>query len=71
IVEREGLAQVSDDSAIRAVCQKIVDANPNEVASYKGGKVSLIGWFVGQVMKEMRGKADPQAARRIMEELLG
>jgi aspartyl-tRNA(Asn)/glutamyl-tRNA(Gln) amidotransferase subunit B len=71
IVESEGLAQVSDDSAIRAVCQKIVDANPNEVTSYKGGKVSLIGWFVGQVMKEMRGKADPQAARRIMEELLG
>jgi aspartyl-tRNA(Asn)/glutamyl-tRNA(Gln) amidotransferase subunit B len=71
IVESEGLAQVSDDSAIRAVCQKIMDANPNEVASYKGGKVSLIGWFVGQVMREMRGKADPQAARRIMEELLG
>ncbi len=71
IVESEGLAQVSDDSAIRAVCQKIVDANPNEVASFKGGKVSLIGWFVGQVMREMRGKADPQAARRILEELLG
>jgi aspartyl-tRNA(Asn)/glutamyl-tRNA(Gln) amidotransferase subunit B len=71
IVESEGLAQVSDDSAIRVVCQKIIDANPNEVASFKGGKVSLIGWFVGQVMREMRGKADPQAARRIMEELLG
>ncbi len=70
IVENEGLAQVSDDAAIMTVCQKIVGANPDEVISYKTGKVSLIGWFVGQVMKEMRGKADPQAARRILEDLL-
>jgi len=41
-------------------------ASPNETASYKAGKVTLIGWFVGQVMKEMRGKADPQMARKIM-----
>ncbi len=70
IVEMEGLAQVSDDAAIRSVCQKVVDASPAEVSSYKAGKVSLIGWFVGQVMKEMRGKADPQTARKILEELL-
>lgn len=70
IVEKEGLAQVSDDAAILTVCQKIVNASPAEVDSYKAGKVSLIGWFVGQVMKEMRGKADPQAARRILEDLL-
>jgi aspartyl-tRNA(Asn)/glutamyl-tRNA(Gln) amidotransferase subunit B len=70
IVEDEGLAKVSDDSAIRDVCAKIMAANPNETASYKAGKVTLIGWFVGQVMKEMRGKADPQIARKIMEEIL-
>jgi aspartyl-tRNA(Asn)/glutamyl-tRNA(Gln) amidotransferase subunit B len=70
IVEEEGLAQVSDDSAIREVCAKIMAASPNETASYKAGKVTLIGWFVGQVMKEMRGKADPQIARKIMEEVL-
>jgi len=70
IVEEEGLAQVSDDSAIRDVCAKIMAASPNETASYKAGKVTLIGWFVGQVMKEMRGKADPQIARKIMEEML-
>jgi aspartyl-tRNA(Asn)/glutamyl-tRNA(Gln) amidotransferase subunit B len=71
IVEDEGLAKVSDDSAIRDVCAKIMAASPTETAAYKSGKVTLIGWFVGQVMKEMRGKADPQIARKIMEEVLG
>ena len=66
----EGLAQVSDDSAIRAVCEEVLAENPNEVAAYKGGKVTLIGWFVGQVMKKMRGKADASLARTILEELL-
>ncbi len=71
IVEAEGLAQVSSDEAIRAVCQEVLDENPKEVESYRGGKVTLIGWFVGQVMKKMRGKADPALARKILEELLG
>jgi aspartyl-tRNA(Asn)/glutamyl-tRNA(Gln) amidotransferase subunit B len=70
IVQEEGLAQVSDDSAIRAVCAKIIEASPNETAAYKAGKTTLVGWFVGQVMRDMRGKADPQMARKIMEEML-
>ncbi len=70
IVKAEGLGQVSDNSAIREVCQKIIDNNPAEVESFRGGKDSLIGWFVGQVMREMRGKADPQMARQILGELL-
>jgi len=70
IVEAEGLGLVSDDSAIRTACQEVINENPNEVNAYKGGKVTLIGWFVGQVMKKMRGKADPQVSRRILEELL-
>lgn len=70
IVEREGLAQVSDDSAIRQICQELINESPNEAASYKAGKVTLIGWFVGQVMKKMRGKADPMIARQVLEELL-
>ncbi len=44
--------------------------NPKEVESYRAGKDSLIGWFVGQVMREMRGKADPGMARDVMETLL-
>jgi len=71
IVEAEGLAQVSDDSAIRTVCAEVMDENPDEVAAYRGGKEGLIGWFVGQVMRKMRGKADPKLAREILEEVLG
>ena len=70
IVNEEGLAKVSDDSAIRAVCQEVLAESPNEVAAYRGGKVTLIGWFVGSVMKKTRGKADAALARSILEELL-
>ena len=70
IVAAEGLGKVSDDSAIRAVCLEVMAESPKEVESYKAGKVTLIGWFVGQVMKKMRGKADPTLARTILEELL-
>jgi aspartyl-tRNA(Asn)/glutamyl-tRNA(Gln) amidotransferase subunit B len=70
IVQAEGLGKVSDDAAIRTVCQEIMAESPKEVASYKSGKVTLIGWFVGQVMRKMRGKADATLARTILEELL-
>ena len=43
---------------------------PGEVAAYRGGKVGLMGWFVGQVMKKMQGKADAQKARAMLEEML-
>jgi aspartyl-tRNA(Asn)/glutamyl-tRNA(Gln) amidotransferase subunit B len=70
IVEAEGLAKVSDDSALRAAAESIVAENPKEVESYKSGKVGLMGWFVGQLMKKMGGKADAPKARAIFEELL-
>jgi aspartyl-tRNA(Asn)/glutamyl-tRNA(Gln) amidotransferase subunit B len=70
IVQAEGLGKVSDDAAIRAVVEQVLAESPNEVASYKSGKVTLMGWFVGQVMKKMRGKADPQLARQILEKML-
>ncbi len=71
LVEDEGLARVSDDAAIRAVCVEVLAESAKEVEAYKGGKVTLIGFFVGQVMKKMRGKSDPTLARQILEELLG
>ena len=52
------------------MCQEVLAEAPNEVAAYKAGKVTLIGWFVGSVMKKMRGKADAALARTILEELL-
>ena len=70
IVDEEGLGKVSDDSSIRVFCQEVIAENPKEVIFYRGGKDTLIGWFVGQVMKKMQGKADPGKARKIMEELL-
>ena len=67
IVQAEGLGKVSDDSAIRSICQEVLAESPKEVASYQSGKVTLIGWFVGQVMRKMRGKADAALARTILE----
>lgn len=71
IVKIEGLGLVSDDTAIRTVIEGILANNPNEVQAYKDGKESLMGWFTGQVMREMRGKADPKTAQEILKELLG
>ena len=70
LVEEQGLAQVSDEDAIRAVCQKVIDANPAEVEAYRSGKDTLMGWFVGQVMRETKGKADAKTAGSILKELL-
>ncbi|HSO28014.1 MAG TPA: Asp-tRNA(Asn)/Glu-tRNA(Gln) amidotransferase subunit GatB [Anaerolineales bacterium] len=70
IVEAEGLAQVSDQDAIREICAAALAENPEQVQSYKDGKTSLIGWFVGQVMRASRGKADPNLARAMLEQML-
>ncbi len=70
LVAEEGLARVSDDGAIRAVVEQVIAESPNETAAYKGGKLGLMGWFVGQVMKKMQGKADAQKARALLEEML-
>ena len=71
IVEKKGLSQITDTSAIKEICQKVVDANPNQVAAYKGGKVQLFGFFVGQVMKETKGRANPQVVNQLLKEILG
>lgn len=70
LVEAEGLAQVADEAAIMAVARQVVEANPEQVATYRGGKTSIIGWFVGQVMRETGGKANPQLAKQALEDLL-
>jgi aspartyl-tRNA(Asn)/glutamyl-tRNA(Gln) amidotransferase subunit B len=70
LVEEGGLAQVSDEDAIRAVCQQIIDTHPAEVEAYRGGKDTLLGWFVGQVMRETKGKADAKTANAILKDLL-
>ena len=71
IVEDDGLAQVSDEGELRSVAQRILEDNPQQAEAYKGGKSGLIGWFIGEMMKETKGQADPKAAKAIFEELLG
>lgn len=70
IVEEEGLAQLSDKAAIQAICAEIIRENPGQVEQYQAGKKELLGWFIGQVMAKTQGKADPQAARTAIQELL-
>jgi len=70
IVEKEGLAQVSDDSALRPILEAIIARSPDQVETYKAGKTSIVGWFVGQAMRETGGKANPQMVKALLEELL-
>lgn len=71
IVEKQGLGVISDEGAIKEICQKVVDNNPGQVAAYKGGKQQLFGFFVGQVMKETKGRANPQTVNQLLKDLLG
>lgn len=70
IVEKKGLSQISDEGAIKEIVQKIIEANPAQVEAYKGGKTNLLGFFVGQVMKETQGRANPQTVNKFVKELL-
>jgi aspartyl-tRNA(Asn)/glutamyl-tRNA(Gln) amidotransferase subunit B len=71
IVASESVALVSDAGLIEETCKKVVAAHPDEVARYRGGQSKLLGFFVGKVMKEMGGKANPKTANEIMQKLLG
>jgi aspartyl-tRNA(Asn)/glutamyl-tRNA(Gln) amidotransferase subunit B len=70
IVERKGLSQITDESAIKELVQKVVDSHQNEVEAYKNGKTNLLGFFVGQVMKETKGRANPKTVNKFLNELL-
>ena len=71
IVEEKGLVQVSDAGALEAEVDAVLAANPDEVAAYKGGRKKLMGFFVGQVMKATRGKANPRLVNEILGKKLG
>ncbi len=70
IVEEKGLKQVTDTGAIEVVVDKVIAENPDKVSAYKGGKNGLMGWFVGQVIKESKGKANPQIVNQLLTEKL-
>lgn len=71
IVEERGMKQVSDTGAIEAVVDGVIASNPDEVARYKEGNTKLIGFFVGQCMKEMRGQGNPKIINQILAKKLG
>ena len=70
IIEGRGLRQITDASAIEAVVDSVIAAHPGQAAEYRAGKDKLIGFFVGQVMKDTRGKANPAEVNRILRERL-
>lgn len=70
IVEELGMAQVSDETELKALILGIIEANPGQVAKYREGKTQLLGFFVGEAMKASKGRANPKVAATIIRELL-
>lgn len=71
VVQEKGLAQISGRDALARIVEEILAANPEQVAKYREGKETLLQWFVGQVMRATRGKANAQVAMTLLQEKLG
>ena len=70
IVKEKGLIQITDQAVLQEIAQKIIESYPKEVEQYKAGKEKLLGFFVGQMMKQTKGKANPQLVNKIFKKLL-
>ena len=70
IIKEKGLVQISDTGAIEAAIDRVIAANPSQVADYKAGKVKLLAFFVGQVMKETKGQANPGLVNELVRKKL-
>ncbi|MDQ3341404.1 MAG: Asp-tRNA(Asn)/Glu-tRNA(Gln) amidotransferase subunit GatB [Myxococcota bacterium] len=71
VVERKGVRQISDENVLSAVVDKVVEANPKQAESYRAGKDQLFGFFVGQVLKETQGRANPVLTSDLLRKKLG
>jgi len=71
IVKEKGLIQVSDESEIEKAIDDVLAKNPGEVGRFRAGEEKLIGFFVGQVMKMMKGKANPKVLNDLLKKKLG
>ena len=69
-IEKMGVEQVSDEGEIEELINRVLQQNPKMVEDYKNGKEKLFGFFVGQVMKESKGKANPQIVNKILKDKL-
>ncbi len=70
VIRRLGLVQVSDEESLMTIIAKIMEGNPKQVAEYRSGKEKVLGYFVGQVMKETKGQANPGVLNRLLREKL-
>ena len=70
IVEEKGLKQITDTGAIEAIVDALIADNQGQVDAYRGGKTGLFGWFVGQVMKQTQGKANPGVVNQLLKSKL-
>jgi aspartyl-tRNA(Asn)/glutamyl-tRNA(Gln) amidotransferase subunit B len=70
MIDKLGLAQVSDESALKAIVQGVLDRSVQQLEDYKKGKVKLRQYFLGEIMKETKGKANPQILNKLLDELL-
>ncbi|GIW23906.1 glutamine--tRNA ligase/YqeY domain fusion protein [Meiothermus sp.] len=71
IVQKKGLKQVSDVATLAAIIDRILAENPDKVSAYRAGKTGLLGFFVGQVMRETQGQANPQLVQELVSQKLG
>jgi aspartyl-tRNA(Asn)/glutamyl-tRNA(Gln) amidotransferase subunit B len=70
IVEERGLVQITDEEALRQIVEEVIAANPKAVQEFLSGNEKVLGFFVGQVMKATKGKANPQLANKLVREVL-
>ena len=70
IIERQGLKQISDSSAIEGIIQEVLDNSPQQIEQYRNGQAKLFGYFVGQVMKATQGKANPKQVNELLRKKL-
>ena len=71
IADKFGMKQITDTSAIESAVDEVIKNNPAQVEQYRGGKVGLLGFFVGQVMKETKGRANPKSVNEILRSIIG
>ena len=70
IIEEKGLVQITDEEALKKAISEVIAANPGQLEQYRGGKEKLFGYFVGQVMKETKGKANPALVNELLKKML-
>jgi aspartyl-tRNA(Asn)/glutamyl-tRNA(Gln) amidotransferase subunit B len=70
VIEKKGLKQISDVSAIEGIIDEVLANNPKQIEQYRGGQTKLLGFFVGQVMKATQGKANPGQVNELLQKKL-